>query len=40
MQRGALNLGSWRTLGILKPREDPKSRSPNSGLSYSYGVDL
>ena len=21
------------------PREDPKSRSPNSGLYYSYGVD-
>ena len=21
------------------PQEDPKSRSPNNGLQYSYGVD-
>ena len=23
-----------------EPREDPKSRSPNSGLRYSYGPDF
>ena len=22
-----------------RPQEDPKSRSPNSGLQHSYGVD-
>ena len=37
------NKGSWEPFSYKPtypdPREDPKSRTPNSGLHYSYGVD-
>ena len=31
--------GASAPLNNPDPRTDPKSRSPNSGLYYSYGVD-